>query len=111
MEAQSIGPFDINSVPMPESSMKQRITNFVHLGGGGYPEWYVGLAGDIEKDLFRAHRVSRVYDEFTYFMADTPRTAKRVKRYYVEKGMCDGERCPPGERWVYVYHISKGTRQ
>ncbi|MCI0497156.1 MAG: hypothetical protein L0Z54_02545 [Thermoplasmata archaeon] len=111
MEAELFGGFDITRVPMPERPMKQRISSFVRSNGGDLGGWYIGLAGDPDRDLFRAHRVNRTFDTYTYFMADEPRTARRVKRFYVERGMCDGERSPPGENWVYVYHITKGTRQ
>ncbi len=96
---------------MPEKSLKQRISTYVGHHGGNYSEWYIGLTSDPEMALFDVHKVRRRRGTYRHFRASEPYIARRVKRYYVEKGMCNGVRADIDHSGVYVYRITEGTVQ
>jgi len=76
---------------------------------GEFSDWYVGIAKDLDEELFKLHKV----DEngiWVSFGADTDDIAKKVESYFLNK-KTDGNpvKLDEGVRVVYVYKKNSKT--
>ena len=76
---------------------------------GDYSDWYVGIAKDLDEELFKLHRVEE-NGIWISFGADTDEIAKKVESYLLDK-KTDGNPVKLEEdvRIVYVYKKNAQT--
>ena len=103
--------FDITACPMPERPLKQRVSIYIGHHGGDWMEWYVGISDDPRHALFVEHRVDRRKGEYRHFTAMDPALARKIKGYYVRKGMANGAQAPEGCRSLFFYRMTGKTVQ
>jgi hypothetical protein len=73
---------------------------------------YVGITNNVDKRLFGFHRVPRDGHWWIYCPADDIQTARKVEKYYLEKGMQGGDGGGSSEsKIVYCYEISEETNE
>ena len=87
------------------------IKNFIHLHGGNYQFWYVGLAED-PKEMLIAHGVNLGLDYYIYLTASSAEDAQAVKQYFVARLSTDGdprENIDPKAIVVYAYKKHAST--
>ncbi len=92
--------------------IKHEILAYIKEFGGGFDEYYVGVAADPQAALFETHGVDRDNDPWLYKQALTYQAARTVQRYFLERLNADG--APPDEATedtdcVYVYKKSERT--
>ncbi|MCI0497158.1 MAG: hypothetical protein L0Z54_02555 [Thermoplasmata archaeon] len=105
------GGFDITSCPMPERPFKQRVSIYIGHHGGEWSEWYVGMSDDPRRALFVEHNVNRRKGEYRHFTALDPALARKIKSYYMRKGMSNGVQAPDDCRVLYFYRMTEDTVQ
>jgi hypothetical protein len=103
--------FDISTVPMPAKALKQRLSTFIGHHGGDFSEWYFGLTADPEMSLFEVHGVHPRRGLYRHFRATEPYIARKVKRYYIQRGMHNGQKAARDLCGVYIYKITENTVQ
>lgn len=77
-----------------------------------YSDYYVGITNDIDRRLFREHRVSRIFDSYVCYEAIDKNAAQAVEEHFLGKGMV-GDTGGGTEHSVYVYcyRITENTMQ
>ena len=86
----------------------KRIRMYMSKFEGDYSDWYVGIAKDIDEELFKQHKV----DEdgiWISFGADTDEIAKEVEKYFLEKN-CDGNAVKLDENVRIIYAYKKNSK-
>ncbi|MHB0991812.1 MAG: hypothetical protein ACYC3O_01870 [Burkholderiales bacterium] len=74
--------------------------------GGGFCEWYVGVAEDAEQTLFESHGLDRDRDLWIYRPALTERATETVLRYFMDILQTAGDfpdQIPPEATIVFAY--------
>jgi hypothetical protein len=71
-----------------------------------YGECYVGVTSDINRRLFREHKVSRRGDTWIAVLAASPRVAREVTEFFLDAGM-DGDLGSGDETTTIVYAYRK----
>lgn len=94
---------------MDFNTLIKRIRMYMSKFEGDYPDWFIGIAKDLDQDLFELHNV----DEngiWISFGADTEEIAKNVERYFMDK-KTDGKpaKLEDDTRIVYVYKKNSKT--
>ena len=94
---------------MDFNTLVKRIRMYMSKFEGDYPDWYIGIGKDLDKDLFDAHKVEE-NGIWTSFGADTEEIAKEVEGYFLDKNT-DGNpvKLDDGFRIVYVYKKNDKT--
>lgn len=81
--------------------------------GGGWGQWYVGIAADARDRLFSDHRVREDGDAWIRRTADTHQEARQIEDYFVNtlstRGGTGGGNATT--RSVYAYRIAAHTKQ
>lgn len=73
---------------------------------------YVGITNDIDRRLFGFHRVPRKNHWWIYCPADDVQTARKVEKYYLNKGMQGGDGGGNNRSdIVYCYEVSEETKE
>jgi len=86
---------------MTEDEVVARINAFIEEAGSrAITDWYVGVASDVEQNLFNEHHVDREKDKWICFEVTGAWGARRVERYYQTAGF-DG-RTMDRNRWNRV---------
>jgi hypothetical protein len=88
------------------------IVSYINMSGGGYAQWYVGIASDVERRLFTDHCVRKSGDRWVYQDCGDSMTARSVEEYFVKTLGADGGG-GGGDvltRFVYAYHKAPHTR-
>ncbi|WP_294446314.1 hypothetical protein [uncultured Mailhella sp.] len=95
---------------MRKSSVITNVLNFVD--DDYFNNYYVGIATDVKQRLI-AHQVN-IGDKsaYRYYVADSEDEAREIEKYLLDRydfqGGTGGGDAP---RWVYVYRITKQTRE
>jgi len=80
--------------------------------GGGYSQWYCGIASDPKNRLFNDHNVSEKNGWWIFRDAGSDDAARRVEDYFFRKGCKGGPGGGyNGTRFVYAYRITSTTRE
>lgn len=75
-----------------------------------YSDFYIGITDNIEERLFGFHRVPRSGHWFIWHPADSADAARRIEKYYLDKGMDGGTGGGDGDtRYVYCYEKESGV--
>lgn len=75
-----------------------------------YSDFYIGITDNIEERLFGFHRVPRSGHWFIWRPADSADVARRIEKYYLDKGMDGGTGGGDGDtRYVYCYEKEAGV--
>ena len=80
--------------------------------GGGYGEWYVGIAADAEKRLFNDHGVNKNSGAWIWIRAASSDDARAAEKSLLALGMKGG--CGGGDDdsdCVYAYRITSTTKE
>lgn len=74
--------------------------------------WYVGVAEDAEKQLFRRHGIRREGDDWISVPVANPELARRIMKYLIRGLGVEGdiESLPRGPVHVYAYRKRAHTR-
>lgn len=84
-----------------------------HLKNSGrryYSDFYIGITNDPEHRLFDEHKVKKDGMWWIYSKADNIETARKVEKYYLEKGMRGGDGGGDDTSvYVYCYTVSPTT--
>lgn len=73
---------------------------------------YIGITNNIDRRLFGFHKVPKENYWWICLPADDAGTARKIERYYLEKGMQGGTGGGNNNsKIVYCYEISKKTRE
>ena len=94
---------------MDYNTLVKRIRTYMSKFEGDYSDWYVGIAKDVDEELFEQHKV----DEngiWISFGADTDDIAKEVEKYFLDKDT-DGNpvKLEENVRIVYAYKKNSAT--
>jgi len=94
---------------MDYKTVIKRIETYMSKFDGDYSDWYVGIAKDLDEELFKLHRVEE-NGIWISFGADTDEIAKKVEEYLLDK-KTDGNPVKLEEdvRVVYVYKKNAQT--
>jgi len=93
---------------MNYDTLVKRIRMYMSKFEGNYSDWYVGIAKDIDEELFEKHKV----DEngiWISFGADTDEIAKKVEKYFLDKN-CDGNPVKLEENIRIIYAYKKNSK-
>jgi len=95
---------------MQKQIVISEILAHIRLCGGGYPDWYVGIAAEPKDRLFNSHGV-RQGDAWIHRECDSSAAAREVEAYFVKTlGAAGG---PGGGDYstthVYAYKIAPHT--
>jgi len=93
---------------MNYDTLVKRIRMYMSKFEGNYSDWYVGIAKDIDEELFEKHKV----DEngiWISFGADTDEIAKKVEKYFLDKN-CDGNPVKLEENVRIIYAYKKNSK-
>ena len=86
----------------------KRIRMYMSKFDGDYSDWFVGIAKDVDEELFEKHKV----DEngiWISFGADTDEIAKEVEKYFLDKNT-DGNPVKLDENVRIVYAYKKNSK-
>ena len=94
---------------MDYNTLVKRIRLYMSKFDGEFSDWYIGIAKDLDEELFKLHKV----DEngiWISFGADTDEIAKKVENYFINK-KTDGNpvKLEEGVRIVYAYKKNSKT--
>lgn len=92
--------------------IKYEILAYIKEFGGEFSDYYVGVADDPEKALFKSHQVDRKKDPWLYKQALTFQAARTAQDYFLSRLKADGDAVIDGDEntdCVYVYKKSKRT--
>jgi hypothetical protein len=83
-----------------------------YVGNEDKPDWYVGIATDIEQRLFVEHNVSKNNGRWIYREANSEQEARDTEKYLLDtysfKGGTGGGDKPV---YVYAYKITSYTKE
>ncbi len=85
------------------------IDGHIRANGGGYPDWYVGIAADPNDRLVNGHNVDGNGNAACYWDCGSDAVARQVEAAFI-KASCQGG----GDRntkHAYVYRISFTARE
>ena len=89
------------------------IKNYIAQIGGGYINWYTGIAANPRTRLFNDHCVDEKYGNWIYSNELTSQEAREVEEYFVNtlgtKGDVGGG--DNNTKFVYAYKITQNTRE
>lgn len=96
---------------MNEKLIKQSIDNHLERSSKEYyKDFYIGITDNIEERLFGFHRVPRQNYWFIWRPADSVEIARKIEKYYLDKGMDGDSGGGDGDTYyVYCYEIQKGV--
>ena len=69
---------------MDYKTVIKRIETYMSKFDGDYSDWYVGIAKDLDEELFKLHRVEE-NGIWISFGADTDEIAKKIEGYLLDK--------------------------
>jgi hypothetical protein len=84
----------------------------IRANGGGYPNWYAGIAADANDRLVNGHNADGNLDAARYWDCGSDAVARQVEAAFLRVGCGGGG--GGGERttrYAYVYRISGRTRE
>jgi hypothetical protein len=88
------------------------IIDHIRRVGGGYSDWYIGIADNLRRTLFDEHNVDK--NLYTYFTKVAPNNmaAEMIEKYFKDQG-CQGDSETGNElsRVIYAYRITNSTIQ
>lgn len=79
-----------------------------------YRDFYIGITDNIDERLFGYHKVNKQSDWWIYCIGDSEDIARKVEKYYINKGMKGGPGGGKGEgktKCVYCYEITNNTKE
>lgn len=86
------------------------ITAYVTNNGGGYSQWYFGIAAKPRERLFSGHTVREKGDAWIYRSCAHSEGARAIERYFHAQGMRGGPGGGDDESAsVYAYRIAGHT--
>ena len=88
--------------------MVKHISRQVNEQGGAYPNWYCGIATDLNERVFDDHNVPKENHWWTARRCYNHEDARAVENDLLALG-CDGGSGGGDETTVYVYAYLKGT--
>lgn len=77
-----------------------------------YSDFYIGITEDIRDCLFGYHQVEEKTDWWIYCFADTEEIARKIEKFYLQKGMDGGvgrDKDNGETKYVYCYEINEHT--
>ena len=88
------------------------IDAYIHQCGGGYPNWYVGIASNPRNRLFNDHNVDEQKNYWIIRDAGSEPVARQIEKFFLDKG-CQGGGGggDASTRYVYAYRITSTTRE
>lgn len=95
-----------------KQSIIQAIKNYIIKCGGSYlnwNKWYIGIASDPKKRLFRDHRVDESKGNWIYDAAENSFIAREVETYFVNSLGTDGGSGGGDHTTRFVYAYRKTT--
>ena len=93
---------------MDYNTVIKRIETYMSKFEGDYPDWFVGVARDLDDDLFDLHGVEED-GIWISFGADTEEVAKKVESYFLEKKTDGNPSKLEDARIVYAYKKNSKT--
>ena len=94
---------------MDFKTVTKRIESYMSKFEGDYSDWFIGIAKNLEDELFEFHKVDEK-GVWISFGADTEEVAKKVQKYFLDKKV--GGRLIESEsdaRIVYAYKKNAKT--
>lgn len=93
---------------MDYNTVIKRIQMYMSKFDGDYSDWYVGIAKDLDEELFKLHKVEE-NGIWISFGADTDEIAKKVESYFLDK-KTDGKPVKLDENVRIVYAYKKNSK-
>jgi len=89
----------------------REIINYISDRGGGYGDWYVGIATEPRETLFSRHGVRETGDPWIYRECLNSEVARDIEYYFINSVRTAGG--PGGgddlTRYIYAYKIASHT--
>ena len=96
-----------------EATIIKHFESYISRNGGGYPDWYVGIAEAPKNRLFEDHNVGEKGGKWIYEDAGSRSAAETVEAYFVKtrstKGGLGGG--SDSTKSVYAYRIGSYTKE
>jgi len=73
-----------------KETIKAEIKAHIQSRGGGYSDWYVGIATDPQSRLFDDHNVDKENGRWVYRECENSRVAREIEEYFVDTLGTDG---------------------
>lgn len=94
---------------MDYNTVIKRIETYMSKFEGDYPDWYIGIAKNLDEELFQNHKVEE-NGVWIAFGADTEEVAKKVESYFLNKKTHGNpKKLKENTRTVYVYKKNPST--
>lgn len=93
--------------------IKQEIRDHIKSRGGGYSDWYVGIASNPRERLFDDHSVDQQNGRWIYRECESSAAAREVEEYFVNTLGTDGGSGGGDQstRSVYAYKKTSYTKE
>lgn len=91
----------------PKETIKSEIKAHIQTCGGGYSDWYVGIASDPKQRLFTDHNVDEKNGAWIYREAENSTAAREVEEYFINTLSTDGGSGGGDYSTKYVYAYKK----
>lgn len=98
----------MNTASRTISQVIREINDYIYKGGGGYADWYIGIATDPRVRLFNDHSVEKESDSWIFRDCNTDANARNVEEYFLNKG-CDGGAGGGDSSTKYAYAYKKNS--
>lgn len=98
----------VNSI----NEVASQIDAHIQKRGGGYSNWYCGIASEPRQRLFVDHNVDEKNGSWIYKDAGSENAARQIEQHFLNKG-CKGSG-GGGDyttHYVYAYRITSSTRE
>jgi len=92
---------------------KKHLKDYILSNGGNYPDWYTGIASEIEQRLFNDHSVDQKNGLWAWAKCQSADVAREVEDYLINTlgtkgGLGGGD---DSSEYVYTYKITSATRE
>lgn len=81
----------MNAVRKTATQIIQEIDSYIKQNGGGYSQWYAGIATNPRHRLFNDHNVNEKFGTWIYRDCGSENTVRQIEKYFLGLG-CKADR-------------------
>ncbi len=101
----------MNAVRKAPNQIVQEIDSYIKQNGGGYHQWYAGIATNPRDRLFSDHNVDEKSGTWIYQDCGSENTARQIEKYFLNLGCKGGTGGGISPKFVYAYKITRDTKE
>lgn len=101
----------MNAVRKTATQITQEIDCYIRQNGGGYSQWYAGIATDPRDRLFNDHNVDEKSGAWIYRDCGSENTARQIEKYFLNLSCEGGAGGGISPKFVYAYKTTLNTRE